>query len=174
MKLKDINEIKEDGLLVFMPSGIQARIFNEGKTILVKYYNLKEDRYTTKDFKKIIKEGIEVFSDQPTIAQQSVLMEDYNEDVFEAMIDYANEQGMDVSELEIEDAEIIARYVSEKLGYEVSPEQIIDEIEMDIEFEDDNDMEFEESLLNKLNEKGFIRNSLKEAYKQEDNKPGDI
>ena len=35
MKLTDINEIKEDGLLVFMPSGIQARIFNEGKTILV-------------------------------------------------------------------------------------------------------------------------------------------
>ena len=77
MKLKDINEIKEDGLVVFMPSGIQATLFNEGKKILVKYYNLKEDRYTIKDFKKVMAEGIEVFSDQPTIPQQSVLMESY-------------------------------------------------------------------------------------------------
>ena len=111
MKLKDINEIKEDGLVVFMPSGIQATLFNEGKKILVKYYNLKEDRYTIKDFKKVMAEGIEVFSDQPTIPQQSVLMEHYNEDVFEAVLEYATEQGKQVAELEDEDAEIIAKYV---------------------------------------------------------------
>ena len=54
MKLKDINEIKEDGLVVFMPSGIQATLFNEGENILVKYYNLTEDKYTHEDFYKLI------------------------------------------------------------------------------------------------------------------------
>ena len=66
MKLKDINEIKEDGLVVFMPSGIQATLFNEGENILVKYYNLTEDKYTHEDFYKLINEGIFIFNDRPT------------------------------------------------------------------------------------------------------------
>ena len=65
MKLKNIDEIKEDGLTVFMPSGIQATLFNEGENILVKYYNLHEDRYSVEDFKELISEGIEVFNDMP-------------------------------------------------------------------------------------------------------------
>lgn len=66
MKLKDINEIKEDGLVVFMPSGIQATLFNEGENILVKYYNLTEDKYTHEDFYKLINKGIFIFNDRPT------------------------------------------------------------------------------------------------------------
>jgi len=75
MKLTDINEIKEEGLTVFMPSGIQATLFNEGENILVKYYNLTEDKYSVEDFKKLISEGIEVFNEPVSIPSQSVLME---------------------------------------------------------------------------------------------------
>lgn len=61
MKLKDINEIKKDGLVVFMPSGIQATLFNEDNNIVVKYFNLAEDKYSKEDFKQLIDEGIFVF-----------------------------------------------------------------------------------------------------------------
>ena len=79
MKLTNINEIKQDGLDVFMPSGIQATLFREGKEIIVKYYNLREDKYNEDDFNKLIAEGIFLFSEQPTIPQQSVLMESLND-----------------------------------------------------------------------------------------------
>ena len=164
MKLKDINEIKEDGLVVFMPSGIQATLFNEGKKILVKYYNLKEDRYTIKDFKKVMAEGIEVFSDQPTIPQQSVLMEHYNEDVFEAVLEYATEQGKQVAELKDEDAEIIAKYVSDKIGLNVYPEEIIELLDMERSDMEDLEDDMDESVLDMLHKKGYIRDSLMEAY----------
>lgn len=77
MKLKNINEIKEDGLTVFMPSGIQATLFNEGDNILVKYYNLREDRYSVEDFKELITEGIFIFNDLATGKQ---IIESMNED----------------------------------------------------------------------------------------------
>ena len=113
MKLKDINEIKEDGLVVFMPSGIQATLFNEGENILVKYYNLTEDKYTHEDFYKLINEGIFIFNDRPnsqvienlqkdlefTNKELVNMREDYNEDVFECLIKYADEQGVNVSDL---------------------------------------------------------------------------
>lgn len=78
MKLKNLDEIKKDGLVVFMPSGIQATLFRENSQIIVKYYNLKEDKYSENDFKKLIDEGIVIFNDRPTTqvmesASESVL-----------------------------------------------------------------------------------------------------
>lgn len=239
MKLKDINEIKEDGLVVFMPSGIQATLFNEGENILVKYYNLTEDKYTHEDFYKLINEGIFIFNDRPTTQvmedwedeevdddlfraldsyadqcgcnigeiedkedaynyicdwlgremdykemsdyidycakeleefddeediDEAVLNEHYNEDVFEAVLEYATEQGKQVVELEDEDAEIIAKYVSDKIGLNVYPEEIIELL--DIERSDMEDLEdnMDESVLTKLSKKGFIRESLLKQY----------
>lgn len=75
MQIKNFNEIK-DGMVVFMPSGIQATLHKDGNNILVEYLEMYSDKYTKEQFEKIIDEGIFVFSDQPTIAQQSVLMEE--------------------------------------------------------------------------------------------------
>lgn len=192
MKLKDINEIKEDGLVVFMPSGIQATLFNEGENILVKYYNLTEDKYTHEDFYKLINEGIFIFNDRPTtqvmesediddIEQFPYCVEitdevgeltyqaDYdnekaaradfndhkdellpnhkiellhlvdsegfevldsfeqgidNEDVFECLIKYADEQGVNVSDLEEYDPEEIANWISKEMGQNISVEEV--------------------------------------------------
>ena len=66
MNLQSIDEIKEDGLTVFMPSGIQATLFNEGENIRVKYYDLHEDNYSIEDFKELMTEGIFIFNDRPT------------------------------------------------------------------------------------------------------------
>ena len=77
MQIKNFNEIK-DGMVVFMPSGIQATLHKDGNNILVEYPEMYSDKYTKEQFEKIINEGIFVFSDQPTIAQQSVLMEEKN------------------------------------------------------------------------------------------------
>lgn len=138
MKLKDINEIKEDGLVVFMPSGIQATLFNEGKNILVKYYNLTEDKYTHEDFYKLINEGIFIFNDRPnsqvienlqkdlefTNKELVNMREDYNEDVFECLIKYADEQGVNVSDLEEYDPEEIANWISKEMGQNISVEEV--------------------------------------------------
>ena len=234
MKLKDINEIKEDGLVVFMPSGIQATLFNEGENILVKYYNLTEDKYTHEDFYKLINEGIFIFNDRPTTQvmedwedeevdddlfraldsyadqcgcnigeiedkedaynyicdwlgremdykemsdyidycakeleefddeedmDEAVLNEHYNEDVFEAVLEYATEQGKQVVELEDEDAEIIAKYVSDKIGLNVYPEEIIELL--DIERSDMEDLEdnMDESIIDKDGDWNLIQTS---------------
>ena len=138
MKLKDINEIKEDGLVVFMPSGIQATLFNEGENILVKYYNLTEDKYTHEDFYKLINEGIFIFNDRPnsqvienlqkdlefTNKELVNMREDYNEDVFECLIKYADEQGVNVSDLEEYDPEEIANWISKEMGQNISVEEV--------------------------------------------------
>lgn len=210
MKLKDINEIKEDGLVVFMPSGIQATLFNEGKNILVKYYNLKEDRYTIKDFKKVIAEGIEVFSDQPTIAQQSVLMESEEPELDTYQFTFITQTDEDVlvtdvmdgREFELSatsniDKELLRDELEEQMDMLVAPElceytitgtQIVgfkyDEetgegsfefnifYEDNIDWEDEDDMD--ESVLDMLHKKGFIRKSLAEAYEKVKNPEGQI
>ena len=74
MKLTNTDEIK-NGMVVFMPSGIQATLTVVDNKIKVNYPEMYYDLYTKEEFEKLIEEGIEVFSDQPTIAQQSVLME---------------------------------------------------------------------------------------------------
>lgn len=189
MKLKDINEIKEDGLVVFMPSGIQATLFNEGKNILVKYYNLKEDRYTVKDFKKVMAEGIEVFSDQPTIAQQSVLMESYGWSIPELEL---GDSGFDSPEEAYQNAKMCLEDNNYEVGdfdgegcsvYDPGDEEmgflpfdgycvIESDGEDDIDWEDEDDMD--ESILDKLSKKGFIRKSLKEAYENVKNPEGQV
>lgn len=66
MYLTKIEDIKEEGTTVFMPSGIQATVYNMGDNILVKYYDLREDKYSVEDFKKLMNEGIFIFNDRPT------------------------------------------------------------------------------------------------------------
>lgn len=210
MKLKDINEIKEDGLVVFMPSGIQATLFNEGKKILVKYYNLKEDRYTIKDFKKVMAEGIEVFSDQPTIPQQSVLMESEEPELDTYQFTFITQTDEDVlvtdvmdgREFELSatsniDKELLLDELEEQMDMLVAPElceytitgtEIVgfkyDEetgegsfefnifYENNIDWEDEDDMD--ESVLDMLHKKGYIRDSLMEAYEKVKNPEGQV
>ena len=74
MNLTRFEDIK-DGMPVFMPSGIQARLFLEGENIAVEYPELYRDKYTKEDFQKLMDEGIMIFHDV-TVPQQSVLMED--------------------------------------------------------------------------------------------------
>lgn len=170
MNLTDINEIKKEGLDVFMPSGIQATLFKEGEDIIVQYPNLHKDKYTNEAFKKIMDEGIFIFSEQPTIPQQSVLMEHYNEDVFEAVLEYATEQGKQVAELEDEDAEIIAKYVSDKIGLNVYPEEIIELLDMERSDMEDLEDDMDESVLDMLHKKGYIRESLANQFKEQQEK----
>lgn len=73
MNLTRFEDIK-DGMPVFMPSGIQARLFLEDDNIIVQYPELYRDKYTKEDFQKLMDEGIMVFHDV-TVPQQSVLME---------------------------------------------------------------------------------------------------
>lgn len=73
MNLTRFEDIK-DGMPVFMPSGIQARLFLEDDNIIVQYPELHRDKYTKEDFQKLIDEGIMIFHDV-TIPQQSALME---------------------------------------------------------------------------------------------------
>ena len=58
MKLKDINQITPDGIVVFMPSGIQATLYNDGDNIVVEYPELYKDVYTKNQFVDLIGEGI--------------------------------------------------------------------------------------------------------------------
>ena len=75
MKLKDINQITPDGIVVFMPSGIQATLYDDGENIVVEYPELYKDVYTKKQFSNLVDEGIHILNPNPTIAQQSALME---------------------------------------------------------------------------------------------------
>lgn len=74
MELKNIEQI-EEGMVVFMPSGIQATLHKDGQDILVKYPELYEDRYNKKDFEEIINEGIIIFN-EPSVIMEA-LEQDY-------------------------------------------------------------------------------------------------
>ena len=78
---------------------------------------------------------------------ESALKEHYNEDVFEAVLEYATEQGKQVVELEDEDAEIIAKYVSDKIGLNVYPEEIIELLDMERSDMQDLEDNMDESVL---------------------------
>lgn len=196
MELKNLDQIKEDGLVVFMPSGIQATLKRDGDNVIVEYYNMQKDTYSNKEFENIMNEGILIFSEQPTIAQQSVLMEseESNEDVFEAMLQFADNEGVNITDLKEYDPFEIADFCSNFIGKEVSTEEVEEEIriaeedkaalEDEIEWEDgsepysdDKELRYQDFFgesLNKLSKKGYIRDSLVEAYKQEDNYPGGV
>ena len=72
MDLKTIEDI-QDGMVVFMPSGIQATLYKDGDFIIVEYPEMYKDKYTKEMFNDIIKEGIIVFN--KNTAKQSALME---------------------------------------------------------------------------------------------------
>lgn len=73
MDLKRIEDI-QDGMTVFMPSGIQATLYNDGDFIIVEYPEMYKDKYTKEMFNDIIKEGVIVFNDNT--AKESALMEE--------------------------------------------------------------------------------------------------
>ena len=127
MKLKDINEIKEDGLVVFMPSGIQATLFNEGENILVKYYNLTEDKYTHEDFYKLINEGIFIFNDRPNSQVIESKEDDFDEDLHRALESYADGLGCNIGEIEDKDAAY--DYVCDYLETDVDYKEMADYID---------------------------------------------
>lgn len=127
MKLKDINEIKEDGLVVFMPSGIQATLFNEGENILVKYYNLTEDKYTHEDFYKLINEGIFIFNDRPNTQVIESKEDDFDEDLHRALESYADGLGCNIGEIEDKDAAY--DYVCDYLETDVDYKEMADYID---------------------------------------------
>lgn len=151
MKLKDINEIKEDGLVVFMPSGIQATLFNEGENILVKYYNLTEDKYTHEDFYKLINEGIFIFNDRPNTQVIESKEDDFDEDLHRALESYADGLGCNIGEIEDKDAayDYVCDYLETDVDYKEMADYI-DQCAKEIqdfldELEDEEDMD--ESVL---------------------------
>lgn len=170
MKLKDINEIKEDGLVVFMPSGIQATLFNEGENILVKYYNLTEDKYTHEDFYKLINEGIFIFNDRPT----TQVMESEDIDDIE-QFPYCVEITDEVGELTYQadyDNEKAARADFNDNKYELLPNhkiellhlvdsegfEVLDSFEQGIDDEDEED-DMDESIIDKDGDWNLIQTS---------------
>lgn len=151
MKLKDINEIKEDGLVVFMPSGIQATLFNEGENILVKYYNLTEDKYTHEDFYKLINEGIFIFNDRPNTQVIESKEDDFDEELHRALESYADGLGCNIGEIEDKDAayDYVCDYLETDVDYKEMADYI-DQCAKEIqdfldELEDEEDMD--ESVL---------------------------
>lgn len=255
MKLKDINEIKEDGLVVFMPSGIQATLFNEDNNILVKYFNLAEDKYSKEDFKQLIEEGIFVFDkhiNNPVMESKDtqikqITKKEWNETPkdYKLIIDgqkylvYADPDNHNntvlgpckiIDECSLTETDEECNLDTYKFTFLVQDEDniLVTEINGDNEFElgvttnIDNELlhdeleeqmdlvvapvlcdymitgteiinfkynedtqsgsfdfnifykEINESLISKLAKKGYIRNSLKEAFEQKDCKPGDV
>ena len=151
MKLKDINEIKEDGLVVFMPSGIQATLFNEGENVLVKYYNLTEDKYTHEDFYKLINEGIFIFNDRPNTQVIESKEDDFDEELHRALESYADGLGCNIGEIEDKDAayDYVCDYLETDVDYKEMADYI-DQCAKEIqdfldELEDEEDMD--ESVL---------------------------
>lgn len=173
MYLKNINEI-ENGMVVFMPSGIQATLSIENGDIIVEYPEMYKDCYTKEQFEKLIEEGIFIF-EEPS----QMIMEDFEEDVFEELIKFADNEGVNVYELDQFDAADIAEFITDELGDQIDVETVerliaqeIEDMEnLGLEMEDD---EIDESILEKLTKKGYIRDALSEAYKQEDNQPGSV
>ena len=80
MELKNIDQIGE-GLVVFMPSGIQATLTTNEDKVIVEYPEMYKDEYTHEDFKQLIEEGIFIFN-EPSIVMESV--EELEEQIDEA------------------------------------------------------------------------------------------
>ena len=75
MILNNIEEIIGT-ISVFLPTGRSADLYiDEEGNIIITYIDDSKEVLSQDEFGHLIKEGIEVFSNQPTIAQQSVLME---------------------------------------------------------------------------------------------------
>ena len=153
MKLKDIKEIKENGLVVFMPSGIQATLFNEDDNILVKYFNLAEDKYSKEDFKQLIEEGIFVFDKHIN----NPVMESKDTQIKQITKKEWNETPKDYKLIIDGQKYLVYADPDSHNNTVLGPVDIIDE-----------------SLISKLAKKGYIKNSLKEAFEQKDCKPGDV
>ena len=127
----------------------------EGRYKIVSSFDDKEEaKEDAKDFRKLLSPGEKKYyrmtytvidRDHPGrfvgLFKQPV-KEDFDEDLFEAIIDYANEQGVDTTDLFEGDYEAIADYVSEKLGRPVSAATVEEAIVMDY----DDSMDLDEEL----------------------------
>lgn len=67
-----IAEITEDGITVFMPSGFQAELSQDGDNIIADYYTHK-DTYSVDEFGQVVKDGI-IKIEEPS----QKVMEDYS------------------------------------------------------------------------------------------------
>lgn len=138
MELKNIDQIGE-GLVVFMPSGIQATLTTNEDKVIVEYPEMYKDEYTHEDFKQLIEEGIFIFN-EPSIVMESV-------EELEEQIDEAQSLMQKIEEC-AKDSILTRKHTLHK------------------------EEKLNEGVMDKL--KGFIRESLVEAYSQEDCEPGSV
>ena len=182
MYLKNIEEIKEKfdttgkGLTVFMPSGIQATLYDKGDGILVEYFNLQKDKYSYKDFNKLLNEGngIFIFTDLP-INQIVESADENGENTLESFLGISEDQFSSLTELKkyIEDNTNYIVTGSDNLSIIIKDKNSKDHIILDDNKDDNNDNENkdgEEIMLN-------LKHKLKEsdgAYKQADCPTGKV
>lgn len=169
MKLKNIDEIKKDGLVVFMPSGIQATLFNEDNNIVVKYYDLAEDKYTKEDFNKLIEEGIFIFNEPSQMIMEG-FKENKEQKINESILDKLTKKG----------------YIRESLAHQLKEEKdgryviLIDEEPLGPVFKTREEAEewidtcCTNEPLEIVYDTEFDYDDLDEAFEQKDNKPGDV
>lgn len=180
MYLTNIEQIKEDGTTVFMPSGIQATIFNEGENILVKYYNLREDKYSVEDFKKLMNEGIFIFNDRPTTQVIENKKEDKNMDKhsileklvkkgFMKPVNEVDENGentlesfFNLDQTNFKTKEDLIKHIQDNTDYDVVASD-----NLSLTVKDRTDNQAEEIVVN-------LPHAMKEAYDQSKNKVGDV
>lgn len=180
MYLTNIEQIKEDGTTVFMPSGIQATIFNEGENILVKYYNLREDKYSVEDFKKLMNEGIFIFNDRPTTQVIENKKEDKNMDKhsileklvkkgFMKPVNEVDENGentlesfFNLDQTNFKTKEDLIQHIQDNTDYDVVASD-----NLSLTVKDRTDNQAEEIVIN-------LPHAMKEAYDQSKNKVGDV
>lgn len=173
MNLTRFEDIK-DGMPVFMPSGIQARLFLEDDNIIVQYPELYRDKYTKEDFQKLMDEGIMVFHDIPK-PYQSALMEKLTEkgyirESLREVLDDGNTyqvcvgiNGAEPECIEICDTEEEA---IERAKYEYSHSDLEEDTVVEVVWVENGETIFyiDKDCEEKLNE----------AFEQEDNTPGDV
>jgi hypothetical protein len=144
MELKNIDQIGEK-LVVFMPSGIQATLTKNEDKVFVEYPEMHKDEYTHEAFKELIEEGIFIFN-EPSIVMESVEDELDEEKIVET-IDELTTLMQKIEEC-AKDSILTRKHILHK------------------------EEKLNEGVMNKL--KGFIRESLVEAYSQEDCEPGSV
>lgn len=151
MKLTDFNQIEEDGLDVFMPTGIQATLFQDGDKIKVVYSDAREVRYSKDDFAGLMKEDIFIFNRRPT----TQVMEYYNDS--KTLKDF-----LGIDEKDFNNISDLIKYIEENTDYDVTSH---DKYSLLITDRNSSDGEEIEIMINK---------GLEEAYNMADNKEGEI
>lgn len=147
MELKNIDQIGEK-LVVFMPSGIQATLTKNEDKVFVEYPEMYKDEYTHEAFKELIEEGIFIFN-EPSIVMESVEDELNQQKIVET----------------IDELTTLMQKIEE-----CSKDSILNFNKHSLQ----KQQNFNEGAMDKLNKKGYLRQSLVEAYKQQDCEEGSV